>query len=1085
MLICVFSQASGRAPNSNAALASPTSPDERGSKANNRFSTAFGRFGGGSSTERSLSQSAGSALQSPMEGPQLVVSSSAEQPSASPSGGADAYIAPWTEEKPDALDKDLMNERFKRIGLLPSPAFDGSMNSHQSSENIKVADENDDPMSHLEGATRLDESSKDHDNDNNATAVAMDVLPGAAAPSHQVEVASEPQADLPTLSSASNHDGLLPDTNEAALNHPRPVEHASNINRSPTRRPVPQQTTSDVQPTSRRSSISSLHPEENDVAETSIPLQRSVSPLRDESITQLPGPVKRADIASTEEDEDRSRPRVVSRSSLPSQQRPPSQTRQSSWQWKNSGTSLVGLNKSQGDTTGSPVKPRSISGQQMNSGPVSRAESPVSCLEMGPSQKHSSTTTPGAYSSEDVSAVPGARAEQPVMPSPQNLTVVPAPYEVGRMAPIVQSPVEMQGPWQNDQYNASMAPRPFAGPAAMYNQPSGMSSEQIIHEEPVNPTFSPTVMDPRQHGSEYQLPGVGPPDVNQGSRRSRFSMRSPVHNPAQIERINPNAVMLDHQRTFSGDEVPLTQSAQEKREKRRSGLFSALSRGSSFSGLSAMNSDGRQSRGNDVSQASSQHQVPTQSTSAAQKAREISGGSARGNTLKKVQRSSTSAGTSNTPGTPDPEKKNKRFSRLGSIFGRSNSEAKKTNKLVKGMPKNLPERVLEATVHGRTKKMSSQNIPPPPVGMGYGMENGMQSPEQLDQQGNAPPGGWYAPTSRRSSYHQDQQASLPQIQPTMSRRSSYQQDQQPNLPQIQPTVSGQSWQSSMQPPQQQQSPVMQSTRRLHSEGYRHEPRYNAPSDYRSMSPSPLRGQRGSQQYDTTTPQNYQRTPSWSGGPRQQAPPPPAPGRNFSWGSVEQQQQQGYFPQTTMSDSPVRQSPVGSPSHSRNASFGSMTNIQAAAPPLYRNPSSGALQRSSSPSMYGASQPYQVPMPAPTEAQLMSKTQQDWYPRYTVGSPGPAQQASTPGMYNRGYSNSRPGSSNANNVAFENIPEAEFARPTSAGGMMHVQQQQTSSQSPVRGQQRRYNGGGGAMGPRPYPSGNGQQHGEFQGTYRDV
>jgi hypothetical protein len=1087
MLICVCLQASGRAPNSNAALASPTSPDERGgSKANNRFSTAFGRFGGGSSTERSLSQSAGSALQSPMEGPQVVVSSSAEQPSASPSDGVDAYIAPWTEEKPDALDKDLVNERFKRIGLLPSPAFDGSMNSHQSNEDIKAVDENDDPMSIAEGATRLDESSKDHDDDVIPTAVAMDVLPGAAASSHEVEVVSKPQADLPTLISASNHDGLLPDTNEVALDHPRPVEQTSNINRSPTRRPVPQQTTSDVQPTSRRSSISSLHPEDNDVAETPIPLQRSVSPLRDESTAQLPGPVKRADIEGTEEDADRSRPRVISRSSLPSQQRPPSQTRHPSWQWKSSGTSLVGLNKTQDDATGSPVKARSMSGQHMNSGPVSRAESPVSYLEMGPSQRQSSTNTPGAYSTEDVSAVPGARAEQPIMASPQNLTVVPAPYEVGRMAPIVQSPVEMQGPWQNDQFNAPMAPRPFAGPATMYNQPSGMSSEQIIHEEPVNRTFSPTVMDPRQHGSEYQLPGVGPPDANQGSRRSRFSIRSPVQNTAQIERINPNAVMFDHQRTFSGDEVPLTQSAQEKREKRRSGMFSALSRGSSFSGLSAMNSDGRQSRGNDVSQASSQHQASTQPTSAAQKAREISGGSARGNTLKKVQRSSTSAGTSSTPDTPDPDKKNKRFSRLGSIFGRSNSEAKKTNKLVKGMPKNLPERVLEATVHGRTKNMSSQNIPPPPMGMGYGVENGMQSPEHSDQQGNAPPGGWYAPTSRRSSYHQDQQASLPQIQPTMSRRSSSQQDQQPNLPQIQPTMSGQSWQSSMQPPQQQQSPVMQPTRRLHSEGYRHEPRYNAPSDYRSMSPSPLRGQRGSQQYDTTTPQNYQRTPSWSGGPRQQ-PPPPAPGRNFSWGSVEQQQQQqqGYFPQTTMSGSPVRQSPVGSPSHSRNASFGSMTNIQAAAPPLYRNPSSGALQRSSSPSMYGATQPYQVPMPAPTEAQLMSKTQQDWYPRYTVGSPGPAQQASTPGMYTRGYSNSRPGSSNANNVAFDNIPEADYVKPTSGGGMMQQQQQQTSPQSPARGQQRRFNGNGGTMGPRPYPSGNGQQQGEFQGTYRDV
>ncbi|OBW64346.1 MAG: COP9 signalosome-like protein complex subunit 4 [Aureobasidium pullulans] len=197
---------------------------------------------------------------------------------------------------------------------------------------------------------------------------------------------------------------------------------------------------------------------------------------------------------------------------------------------------------------------------------------------------------------------------------------------------------------------------------------------------------------------------------------------------------------------------------------------------------------------------------------------------------------------------------------------------------------------------------------------------------------------------------------------------------------------------------------------------------------------------------------------------------------------QQQQQPGYYSQNTMAGSPSRQSPAGTPTHSRNASFGSMTNIQAAAPPLFRNPSSGALQRSSSPSMYGASQPYQVPMPAPTEAQLMSKQQQDWYPRYAVGSPGPPQQASTPGMYTRGYSNSRPGSANANNVAFDNIPEAEYARPGSAGGMM-----MPPPQSPGRSQQRRYYANGAAaMGPRPYPSAPSQpQQGEWQGIYRDV
>ncbi|KAG9682231.1 hypothetical protein KCU95_g6048, partial [Aureobasidium melanogenum] len=1076
-------KASGRAtPSSNAVLASPISPEERGSKASNRFSTAFGRLG-------SFSQSSAGAPQPPADGPQVVVSSTVGQPSTSPSGNGDTYIAPWINDKAGALDKDLVNERFKRIGLLPSPAFGGSMASRDSNENMKAAHENDDPTSPVEGATHSDELSKKLE-DEASKAVTTVVLPKPAAHSHVEETLPEPQADVPAPILAPDNAGPLSDPEDIVSEYPRPVEHTSSINRSPTRRPVPQQTITDAQPSSRRSSVSSFHPDDNDFAETSIPIKRSVSPLGVESTTQIPVAVESIEPEETKEEIDESRPRIVSRSSLPSQQRPQSQSRQSSWQWKSSGTSLVGLNKSQGDATASPVKARSVSGQAISSVPASRAESPISFLEMAPAQKQRSVTLPAAYSSENVDAIPGARVEEPFITAPQNLTVAPTPYEVGRMAPIVGSPVEMQGPWHNDQSDATMVPGPAAGPGAMYNQPGLMSSEQIIYEEPVNRTFSPTVMDPRQHDIEYQLPGVGPPEVTQGSRRSRFSIRSPVQNPVQVERINPNAVAPDHQRTFSGDEVPLTQSAQEKREKRRSGMFSALSRGSSFSGLSIMNSDGRQSRGNDASQAGPQ-QASAQQMSAAQKAREISGGSTRGNTLKKMQRSSTSAGTSNAPGTPDAEKKNKRFSRLGSIFGRSNSEAKKANKLVKSMPKNQPERISEAAVAARAKNVSPQNIPPPPsMTMGYGMDSGMQSQqqwsEQLDQQSGAPPppGGWYAPTSRRSSYHQDQQATLPQIQPTMSRRSSYQQDQQVNLSQIQPTVSAQSWQS-MQPPQQQQSPVMQPTRRLHSEGYRHEPRYTAQADYRSMSPSPLRGQRGSQQYDTTTPQNYQRTPSWSNVPRQQPPP----GRNLPWNSMDQQQQQqqGYYPQTTMSGSPVRQSPAHSPSHSRNASFGSMTNIQAAAPPLYRNPSSGALQRSSSPSMYGATQPYQVPMLAPTEAQIMSKTQQDWYPRYAIGSAGPPQQASTPGMYTRSHSNSRPGSSNANYGGFDNIPESEYARPGSAGGMMPPPPlpQPQSPQSPARGQQRRYygNGGSGTMGPRPYPGS--PQQGDWQGSYRDV
>lgn len=1038
MLMCVFSQASGRAPISNAVLASPTSTnasDDRSTKANNRFSTAFGRFTSGSA-ERSFSQPS-SAVQSPFEGPQLVVSQVVEQPPpVTDVNNGPVAIAPWADELPGgALDKDAENERFKRIGLLPSPAFGGSMVSQESNENS--ADEGVSKPD-VEGTPSREERSTGKSDDT------PKVIMPVALPEPAISPQDDPNAELAFDLPASSVDDAKTSADPigtASQDDPAAVEGASGVINL-TRRPVPQQTASDVQP-SRRSSVSSLDPEERNVTEASVPLERSVSPLPTETATQPSTTIEQSKPEAQEERRDGSRPPLVGRSSLPSQQR--SQSRQSSWQWKGSRTSLVDLGKAQGDASVEPIKGRSISG----SVPVSRAESPASFLEMGPVRKQRSTSALRGRSTENLRPRPEEAIESPVAMPPQNLTLVPAPYEAGRMAPIVQSPVEMQ-PQQHDQFSASMAPESFVGQGAMYTQPSTMSNEQVIYEDVPSRTFSPAVMDPRQQGIEYQLPGVGPPEEAQGSRKSRF-FRSPVHSPVQNERINPSAVAFNHQRTFSGDEVPQTQAAQEKRERRRSSMFGALSRGSSFSGLSTAISDGKQSQGNTVAQSNASQGPPTP------KARETAGGSTRGNTLKKVQRSSTSAGT---PGTPDPEKKKNRFSRLGSIFGRSNSEAKRTNKLVKNIPKNMPERVPEAVVAARTQNMPPQNIPPPPAGMGYGGDAHIQQ-QHPDEQGSAvppPPGGWYAPTSRRSSYYNDQQASLPAIQPTMS---------------------GQSWQSTQPVPQQQQQqqvPLTQPTRRLHSEGYRHEPRYAVPNDYRSMSPSPLRGQRGSQQYDTTTPQIYQRTPSWD--QRQQQPPPM--NRNFSWSSMEQQQQQGYFPTTSMPGSPSRPSPSATPTHSRHASLGSMTNIPPPAPPMFRNPSSGALQLSSSPALYGSSQPYQVPMPAPTEAQLMAQTQQDWYPAYSASS-GPAQQASTPGMYARGYGNSRPGSSARANSGFGGD---EYGRPGSAGGMMVPQQQ--SPKTPERGGRRRYygGGGGGTMGPRPYPAAN-QQQGEWQGGYRDV
>ncbi|CAD0019433.1 unnamed protein product [Aureobasidium pullulans] len=278
MLMCVFSQASGRASISNAALASPTSPnvvDDRSNKANNRFSTAFGRFGGSSTAERSSSQPA-SAVQSPMEGPEAIVPTIVEQQSALPSSGPDAYIAPWTEEKVGGAldDKDLVNERFKRIGLLPSPAFGGSMASRESNENIKAAGENDDPISKVEGAVHPEETNVEQ-NSEAAKAITPIALPEPAATVEGITA-----SDLPSEVPASVSDNAQPlaGTKEILPEHSVRVENTSNINRSPTRRPVPQQTVAEVQPSSRRSSVSSLHRDDNDVAESSIPLQRSVSP---------------------------------------------------------------------------------------------------------------------------------------------------------------------------------------------------------------------------------------------------------------------------------------------------------------------------------------------------------------------------------------------------------------------------------------------------------------------------------------------------------------------------------------------------------------------------------------------------------------------------------------------------------------------------------------------------------------------------------------------------------------------------------------------------------------------------------------
>lgn len=257
-------------------------------------------------------------------------------------------------------------------------------------------------------------------------------------------------------------------------------------------------------------------------------------------------------------------------------------------------------------------------------------------------------------------------------------------------------------------------PRPHNATAAEAERPHRAFSYENPHLHPDPPsdlpappiqTYSPhdsspqaftaPIFDPRQQTTEYQLPGVGPPDIAEATT-AQGSFHS-LPSTAVADRINPRANAINAPRTFSYDKIPqapaVKSTESETQAKRRSGIFRAFSSNDASKGARPYGGAGTAPGRPDPSRPYDQAPTPPRGPDGALIAARAAGTNANA-TLKKPQRSSTTA----TPPAPAAEKeKKKRFSSIrNSLFGRSNTAAtapkerergqKQANKLSKAPP---------------------------------------------------------------------------------------------------------------------------------------------------------------------------------------------------------------------------------------------------------------------------------------------------------------------------------------------------------------------------------------------------------------
>ncbi|KAF1814650.1 hypothetical protein P152DRAFT_282650 [Eremomyces bilateralis CBS 781.70] len=314
------------------------------------------------------------------------------------------------------------------------------------------------------------------------------------------------------------------------------------------------------------------------------------------------------------------------------------------------------------------------------------------------------------------------------------------------------------------------------------NPPNLQLPAQRSPEDIRRQTFSPPTIDPRQHSSEYRLPGVGPPAPSKSEplvQKSRFggqlfksksALKTPPAAPPQPvtpQRINPELVSPPSNRQPSYQSTITSDDGQEEeaqKKLRKSGIINPFNnRPLSVDADSVLSkADSTQGQAGDSPTRTISQQIIGGIPPPVEKPKPTDAKSG-----KKLQRSSSSLG-------PDPPKK-KRFSALGSFFGRSESKMTK-----KGGPaiigpgpayqdmrsyQSNPQRGQSSSSN---RTMSLPHSMPPPI---------------LEDPGMPPPlGGYYAPPTWSPDQGLGRVDPTGQQQPVAERTQSLTSNTQQHLP---------------------------------------------------------------------------------------------------------------------------------------------------------------------------------------------------------------------------------------------------------------------------------------------------------------
>lgn len=315
----------------------------------------------------------------------------------------------------------------------------------------------------------------------------------------------------------------------------------------------------------------------------------------------------------------------------------------------------------------------------------------------------------------------------------------PPPPGLGGFGPSQQGPYpqrQFQSPPPSMvEYGAQQDPR--SKRQSFQSPPPGLV-EGRLGQPQGQENFNRQDFDPRSYSSEFTLPGVGPPDHSEGSelRQKRRSILGGIgsskatpsgsNTPASKsservnERINPQHVDQQLHRTFSyqssvnenelgltkggkkeqkkeGPDVleemaKFTDPANQKHKRQRSGIFSPFKK-----------SDTSTQQQKEATAAEHGHfsTPPPEAATPPVGHRDSKKG------RNKLQRNASSGRLPEEAIVPEKKEKKKRTSLLGSIFGRSGSEAKQREKEEK--------KIRKSESKGKLSKLRKANLSQPPV----------------------------------------------------------------------------------------------------------------------------------------------------------------------------------------------------------------------------------------------------------------------------------------------------------------------------------------------------------------------------------